>query len=97
MDIANEVKLVIAKALKLPAEQLSDDTNLQDLGVESVDLIEIIFELEEKFDIALTVKMGKDLGEGADQAPGQLKMENFATVGDVCRAVRAIVDAKASR
>ena len=95
MDIANEVKLVIAKALKLPAEQLSDDTNLQDLG--RVDLIEIIFELEEKFDIALTVKMGKDLGEGADQAPGQLKMENFATVGDVCRAVRAIVDAKASR
>jgi acyl carrier protein len=97
MDIANEVKLVIAKALKLPAEQLSDDTNLQDLGVESVDIIEIIFELEEKFDIALTVKMGNDLGEGSDRAPGQLKMEDFAAVGDVCRAVKAIVDAKASR
>jgi acyl carrier protein len=98
MDISEEVRLVIAKALKLPVEQLHDETRLQDIGAESIDTIEIMFELEEKFDIDLTVKVGKPGQPGAvGQSQGQLNLEDFATVGDVCRAVSAIVAAKKTR
>jgi acyl carrier protein len=95
MNTSEDVKLVIAKALKVPAEQLHDETRLQDIGAESIDTIEIMFELEEKFDIDLTVKVGQSGKPGASQ--GQLSLEDFATVGDVCRAVSAIVAAKRPR
>ena len=94
MEVADEVKAVIAKELKLPAEELSDDTKLADLGAESLDVIEIVFQLEEKFNVDISVKMAPD-GANAGQAEGN--MADFATVGDICRAVKALVDAKASK
>ena len=49
MDIAAEVRRVIAKVLKRPVQDLSNETKLQDLGAESLDFIEIVFEIEETF------------------------------------------------
>jgi acyl carrier protein len=95
MEVADEVKAVIAKELKLPVEELSDDRKLADLGAESLDVIEIVFQLEEKFNIDISVKMAP----GADAAKPQSEADlaAFATVGDICRAVKALVDAKASK
>jgi acyl carrier protein len=95
MDVTDEVKRVIAKNLKIPAQDLSDETKLQDLGAESLDFIEIVFELEEKFQIDLTITMGKP--EAASKEQGKTELSDFATVGDICRAVKTIVDAKASK
>src|SRR5712692_8161872 len=95
MDVADEVKRIIAKALKHPIQQLSDETKLQDLGVESHDIIEIVFELEEKFQIDIVIKMGKPPAAG--EAHDQLDLSDFVTVGDVCRAVKTILDAKTSK
>src|SRR5436305_9192906 len=96
-DATDEVKRVIARALRVPLEQLSDDARLRDLGAESIDIIEIMFQLEEKFDIELTVKTGKAAtSDGADDRQKQLKLEDFETVGDVCRAIETIAGAKAS-
>jgi acyl carrier protein len=53
--ITDEVMQIIARELKIPPERLAPDTALQDLGVESLDLIEIIFALEEKFDISIPI------------------------------------------
>ena len=58
MDIAAEVRRVIAKVLKRPVQDLSNETKLQDLGAESLDFIEIVFEIEETFQIDLTVTIG---------------------------------------
>jgi acyl carrier protein len=96
MEVADEVKAVIAKELKIPIEQLSDDRKLADLGAESLDVIEIVFELEEKFNIDITVKMtstGADAGRLED--PAELSV--YGTVGDICCMVKALVDAKASK
>jgi acyl carrier protein len=49
--ITDDVMQIISRELKIPIERVTPDTALQDLGVESLDLIEIIFALEEKFDI----------------------------------------------
>jgi acyl carrier protein len=94
MEVTDEVKAVIAKELKLPVEELGDERKLADLGAESLDVIEIVFQLEEKFNIDISVKMAPDGATGGQAGGG---MSDFATVGDICRAVKALVDAKASK
>ena len=94
MEVANEVKNVIAKELKLPVEELGDDRLLTDLGAESLDVIEIVFALEEKFNVDISLKMNQGGGAGKQ---GESDLSNFATVGDICRSVKALVDAKAAK
>jgi acyl carrier protein len=94
MDVAEEVRLVISSSLQIPIAQLTEDTRLEDLGAESLKIIEMVFDLEEKFDISIKLD-GAGLAVG--KAKGQSETAAFATIGDVCRAVKALVDAKASR
>jgi acyl carrier protein len=96
MKVADEARAVIAKELKLPVEQLTDERKLADLGAESLDVIEIVFRLEETFDIDISVKM-EAAGAGAPRPPSEVDLSALATVGDICRAVKTLVDAKASR
>ena len=86
MDVAQDVKLVISEALKIPLERLTDETKLEDLGAESLKIIEMVFELEEKFDISISLTPN---AEGRSVA--------LSTVGDVSRAVKDLVDAKPAR
>ena len=53
MAIVDEVRQIIAQTLKVPIEQLTPDTRLDDIGAASLDVIEIVFELEEKFGISI--------------------------------------------
>jgi acyl carrier protein len=96
MEIIDEVRQVIAKTLKMPVEQLTADTRLEDIGAESLDVIEIVFELEEKFGISIPFQAN----EGARMRPQGDKVEaaqmDFKTIGDVAKAVKALVDAKAA-
>lgn len=89
MDVAHDVKLVIAKALKIPIERLADETKLEDLGAELLDVIEMVFELEEKFDVDISLSPNAGSVNAASVT--------FSTVGDVSRAVKDLVDAKAAR
>lgn len=84
VTVGEDVRLVISKALKIPVERLTDETKLEELGAESLDVIEMVFELEEKFDITISLSP-------------KLEGRSFSTVGDVSRAVTNLVDAKATR
>ena len=94
VDVTDQVKAVIINELKVPAERLSDDTKLEGLGAESIDIIEIVYALEEKFDIDISVKFGQGDSEAEDLASS---LSASATLGDICRVVQALVDAKAAR
>jgi acyl carrier protein len=94
MEVADQVKNVMAKELKLPVEELTDDRLLADVGAESLDVIEIIFALEEKFNIDISLKMNQG---GSAGKRAETDLSNFATVGDVCRSVQALVNAKAAK
>jgi acyl carrier protein len=81
-DVAADVIAVIAGKVRgeRPPIQLTD--KLEDLGLESLDAVEMIFELEEKFDITIPYNANDSRTE-------------FDTVGDVVRAVSGLVDGKA--
>ena len=82
-DVASDVIAIIAKKKRgeKPTVEITD--NLADLGLESLDAVEMIFDIEEKFDI---------------QIPYNANTNNprteFETVGDVVKAVEALVAQK---
>jgi acyl carrier protein len=84
MDILQDVKEIIAKQVNKPAGELAADTKLADIGIESLDVIEIVFALEEKFDISIPFNANDSAAEA------------FATIGQVADAVKGLVAAKAS-
>lgn len=49
-----EIKAIIVKHLKIDPKKITETTNLQeDLGADSLDLVEIIMELENNFGIEI--------------------------------------------
>ena len=56
MAIIDDVRSIIAKSLNIPVEQLTPDKRLDELGAESLDVIEIVFALEEKYDIGIPLQ-----------------------------------------
>ncbi len=91
MEIVDEVRQIIAKTLKIPVDNLKPDSRLDDIGAESLDVIEIVFELEEKFGISIPFQAN----EAAKAAASRRKLP-FATIDDVAKAVKQLVDAKAA-
>ena len=81
-DVTSDVIAIIAGKVRAarPAIELTD--KLEDLGLESLDAVEMIFELEEKFDITIPHNANDSRTE-------------FGTVGDVVQAVKTLVNGKA--
>jgi acyl carrier protein len=90
--IIDDVRSIIAKSLNIPAERLTPETRLDELGAESLDVIEIVFALEEKFDITIPLKADEAtrLTTGDQGVP-------FSTVGDVAGIVEKLIAAKSSK
>jgi acyl carrier protein len=92
-SIVDEVRQIVARALKIPVERLTAQSTLQDLGVESLDLIEIIFALEEKFDINIPYNANEaaatDMRETSMFGSGKLD-----TIDQISTAVKGLIDAK---
>jgi acyl carrier protein len=84
-DVASDVIAIIAKKKRVEKPNVDVSDRLEDLGLESLDSVEMIFDLEEKFDI---------------QIPYNANTNNprteFDTVGDVVKAVEALVAQKKS-
>jgi len=74
MSQIDEILDVVAQKASLDRSRLKPDTKLSDLNVSSLDMVEVIFALEEKFGIELPFNANTP-----DDA--------FVTVGDVIRSV----------
>ena len=79
-DIATRCIDIIAKSKSIPADTISLASTFDELNIDSLDKINISFEVEEAFDIEIP-----------DEALGTLK-----TVGDVASGVRKILADKAT-
>lgn len=96
MAVIDDVRSIIAKSLNIPIERLTPETRLDELGAESLDVIEIVFGLEEKFDITIPLKAEEASRLASTDKSGAPEMP-FSTVGDVADIVQKLVAAKASQ
>ena len=81
-DLAADVIAIIAGKVRGERRAIQLADRLEELGLESLDAVEMIFELEEKFDITIPYNANESRTE-------------FDTVGDVVRAVTSLVNGKA--
>jgi acyl carrier protein len=87
-DLLVEVTEIISRHSSLSAEDslgvkvLTPDTRLADINIESLDLVEIIFEIEEHFKIAVPYNANN---------PNSGPRLEFTTVGEVVEGVRSIL------
>jgi acyl carrier protein len=52
--IFEKVREILAKELNIPADEITMDSNFSDdLGIDSLDLVQLVMELEEAFDITI--------------------------------------------
>ena len=70
------------KKIRVDRSEITMDDRLADLGLESLDALELVFDLEEKFDIEIPVN--------ANDA----QIGGFERVSDVIAAVQKIIDKK---
>jgi acyl carrier protein len=81
MNVHSTVIQSIARAAGVDAATLSPDATLRDLGIPSLDALELLFELEEKFDLQLK---DEDVNLGT------------ATVAQLAAALESAIARKAS-
>jgi acyl carrier protein len=84
-NVATDVIAIIAKKKRVEKPMIEVTDRLADLGLESLDAVEMIFDLEEKFDIQIPYNANTS-------NPGT----EFETVGDVVKAVEVLVAQKKS-
>lgn len=81
-DLAGEVIEIIAKQAKVDAATVTRETELADLNLESLDSIELVFALEEKFNIEIPFNANEPNSAGI----------SFTTAGNVIDAVAQLVN-----
>jgi len=79
--VASDVMAIVAKRARSGRTEIKPDDRLEDLGIESIDAVEMIFDLEEKYDVEIPYNANKVGPE-------------FVTVGDIVRAIQKLVASK---
>ena len=78
-EVATTVREVFETTLKVEPSKLRDEAKLQDdLSLDSLDMVEVVYELEERFDV---------------QIPEE-KIEEIHTFGQVVDGLHSAVEAK---
>lgn len=69
-DVAAKVISTLATVKRIPAEKITLETNLQELGIDSLDVFTLLFELENAFKISIpdddvrSIRTVNDIVEG---------------------------------
>jgi acyl carrier protein len=97
VEMLEEIKRIVAKRVEVPVEQVTPDTRLEDLGAGSLEVIEIVYDIEEKFGISVPIKPGESSLVLETETRGTKSTVELGTIGDIARAVQSLVDAKPHR
>jgi acyl carrier protein len=76
-DVEGEIFDIIAQKANIERSTLSRATELSDVKLESIDMLEIIFEVEEKFNISVSYNANQGTSGG------------FKTAGDVVDFIKS--------
>lgn len=69
MDVAQEILTIIARYKELPVEEVAPGKKFEQIGIDSLDAIDIIYELEDRFQIEIPTD--------------QIDLQPDSTVGDL--------------
>jgi len=73
--ILEDVKQIVSEHSDVPPDEMRPDGRLiEDLGCDSLDIIEIIMELEEQFDISVPDELGDQIATVGDVADGVVEL-----------------------
>ena len=73
-ELINRVCQVISNVKHIPLEKISIESAFQDIGVDSMDAVEILFGLENEFDITIPDEEAKNVRTVRDMAEGVEKL-----------------------
>ncbi|HWQ55177.1 MAG TPA: acyl carrier protein [Bryobacteraceae bacterium] len=65
---------VIAATKRLPLEKVTLDSSFEDLGIDSMDAVEILWALENEFDVSIPDEQAKAVKSMRDMAEGVAKL-----------------------
>lgn len=80
-DVTSDVIAIIARRTRGHQSTIELTDRLEDLGLESLDSVEMVFDLEEKFDINIPYN-----------ANTNHPRTEFETVGDVLAVIQRLID-----
>lgn len=82
--LAEMVTAIIARQLVVAPETIAPEARLEALGMDSIDMVEVLFAIEESFDISVPFSPSAPQDDGPE----------LTTVASVVEAVRALVAAR---
>lgn len=77
-EVATKIIEILRKNMRNPEKEITPETKLSDLEIESLDLAVIVFDIEDTFGIQIPYNANEEV-------------EDFATVGSVVERVKSIV------
>jgi acyl carrier protein len=77
MSMETDILEIVAKQAKVDVATLKRDTRLSELDLQSIDIVELVFALEDKFDIAVPYSPSDMTSAGI----------SFETIGDIVDAM----------
>ncbi len=77
-DVATQIVEILKKNMKEPSDDISLETPLSELDIESLDLAVIVFDIEDTFGIEIPYNANEEV-------------DDFSTVGAVVDKVKAII------
>lgn len=83
-DTASKVIRIIAEQAMLQPEEVTLASNPEDLGLDSLALVEVVFSIEEEFDISVPFNANEPMASDFD----------ISSVGKIVDAVDGLVKAK---
>jgi acyl carrier protein len=73
-EVAEKVLAVIAQIKRLPSESVALDSSFEELGIDSLDGMNILFELENEFDINIPDEQARSIHSVREMVDGVKKL-----------------------
>ncbi len=78
-ELAEKVQSVIAASKRIPRERVSLDSTLEDLGLDSLDQLNLLFALESDFNISIPDEEAKSIRTVREMVEGVRKLVTGAS------------------
>jgi acyl carrier protein len=75
-DLSDRVIAIIATTQKIPAETIKAESTFQELKIDSLDAINIVFALENEFNVSIPDDAAREVKTVADLTAGIAKLIN---------------------